>query len=212
MTSSPQNITLGFTPKAFPPGIHVCQIFNDDEERLDGLLKFVCSGLQAGERTCCFSDNINEAVLAEFLGRQGISCQEKRGSGALTLAGTREVYFQNNCFDPERILNLLTQYHKESVAQGYPAARVIGEMSPEVGQLEGGDRLLEYEARVSLLLREYPVTAVCQYDARRFGGGTILDVLKVHPFMVMRGSVVHNPFALSPEEILATKCPGALAK
>lgn len=212
MTGSAKNISLGFTLQEFPPGIHVCQIFSSDEERLDALLKFVGSGLQAGERTSCFSDNITEAVLAEFLDGQGISCQEKRGSGALTLAGTREVYFQNNCFDPDRMLNLLAQYHLDSVAQGYPGARVIGEMTPEVGQLEGGDRLLEYEARVSLLLREHAVTAVCQYDARCFGGATIMDVLKVHPFMVIRGSVVRNPFALSPEEILAPKTAGTRSK
>jgi hypothetical protein len=39
-----------------------------------------------------------------------------------------------------------------------------------------------------------------------------MDVLKVHPFMVIRGSVVRNPFALSPEEILAPKTAGTRSK
>lgn len=61
----------------------------------------------------------------------------------------------------------------------------------------------EYEARVSLLLRDHPVTAVCQYDARAFDGAVIMDVLKVHPLMVIRGAVVHNPFFVRPEDYLA---------
>jgi len=91
---------------------------------------------------------------------------------------------------------------KESIESGYAAARVIGEMTPEVQDLPGGDRLLEYESRVSLLLKKVPVTSVCQYDAHAFDGATIMDILKVHPHMVVRGAVVHNPFFIPPEEFL----------
>jgi len=120
----------------------------------------------------------------------------------LTLAGTKDVYFENGSFDPERMLGVLRNYHEDSVSGGYPAARVIGEMAPMVQHVPGGNRLLEYEARVSILLRDHPVTAVCQYDARAFDGAVIMDILKVHPFMVVRGSVVHNPFFIPPEEFL----------
>ena len=203
--TNPNHISLGFTPQEFPPGVHVCQIVSQDAERLEAQLQILLSGLQAGERTSCFSENLTEPLLRDFLGGHGLSYQDNCDSSALTLAGTRDVYFQNNRFDPDRMLSLLAAYHDESVAQGYSGARVIGEMTPEVQQLEGGNRLMEYEARVSLLLRERPITTVCQYDARRFDGATIMDVLKVHPFMVVRGSVVHNPFFLSPEEILTPK-------
>jgi hypothetical protein len=203
MPHSQKTISLGFTPQAFPPGVHICQIVTNNDERQTALLKFLLAGLQAGERASCFSEQVTEVMLADLLGRHGLSYPEKRDSGALTLAGTREVYFQDGRFDPDRMLNLLAQYYDESVARGFPGARVIGEMAPEVQRLEGGNRLLEYEARVSLLLRDHPVTTICQYDARLFDGATILDILKVHPLMVVRGAVVHNPFFLTPEEVLA---------
>ena len=100
----------------------------------------------------------------------------------------------------------MAQYHTDSVANGFPAARVIGEMTSEVQHVPGGSRLLEYESRVSLLLKEHPVTAVCQYDARAFDGATIMQVLKVHPLMIIRGTVLHNPFYTPPEEYLARHC------
>jgi hypothetical protein len=195
-------ISLGFTEQQFPAGIHICQIFGNDDERQDSLFKFLLSGLQAGERTSCFSEKVNESTLTEFLGRYEISFNQARDSGALTLAGTKDVYIQDNLFDPERMLKVLSEYHIESIRQGYPAARVIGEMIPEVQRVPGGSRLLEYEARVSLLLRDHPITSVCQYDARSFDGATIMDVLQVHPLMVVRGSVVRNPFFIPPEEYL----------
>jgi hypothetical protein len=203
MSQYPHEVSLGFAPQTFPAGVHICQIFSDDEERLDSLLAFLCSGLAAGERTACFTEKLDDSVLAEHLAAQGLSLGEAREKGHLTHAGARDVYFQDNRFDPDRMLDMLKQLHEDSVAGGYPAARVIGEMNSDVEHIDGGSRLMEYESRVSLLLREYPVTAVCQYNASTFDGATIMRVLKVHPLMVIRGAVVHNPYYVPPEEYLA---------
>ncbi len=198
-----KKISLGFTQQKFDPGVHVCHIFSDDDEREEALLDFLLSGVQAGERTSCFSEIVDEEMLAAFFGKNKIAYDDLKNSGSFTLSGAREVYFEGGKFDPERMLNVLARYYEESVEQNYPGARVIGEMSPEVQDVPGGNQLLEYESEVSLLQRTHPVTAVCQYDARLFDGSTIMDILKVHPFMVIRGSVVHNPFFIPPEEYLA---------
>ena len=202
MKSNPSTISLGFTEQQFPAGVHICQIFGDDDERKDALFKFLLSGLQAGERVTCFSEKVDKTDLAKFMTQNGIPYDKVADSGALTLSGTEDVYFQDNRFDPERMLQVLSQYHTESMQQGYSASRIIGEMDPRVQRIPGGSRLLEYEAKVSLLLRERPMTAVCQYDSHGFDGATIMDILKVHPLMVVRGSVVHNPFFIPPEEFL----------
>jgi hypothetical protein len=203
MNQQTSTISLGFAKERFPAGVHICQIYTDDSEREEALLRFVESGLIAGERTSCFSDKNPAPVLSKHLAAHGISMEERCACGALTLAPTREVYFKHDCFDPERMLSVLTTYHEESVRRGHPACRVIGEMSPAVQTTKGGNRLLEYESRVSVLLRTCPVTCVCQYDARVFGGSMIMDVLKVHPLMIIRGAVVRNPFFIPPEEFLA---------
>ena len=203
MTQAAYEISLGFAPQKFPPGVHICQIFSDDEERLDSLLGFLRSGLAVGERTACFTEKLDDQVLAEHLETHGLSLDEALVNGCLTKAGTRDVYFKDNRFDPDRMLGLLKQFHEDAVTQGYPAARVIGEMTADVQHIDGGSRLMEYESRVSLLLKEHPVTAVCQYDASAFDGATLMQVLKVHPLMVIRGAVVHNPYFVPPEEYLA---------
>lgn len=35
---------------------------------------------------------------------------------------------------------------------------------------------------------------ICQYDANRFDGVTLMEVLRVHPFMIARGRIVSNPY------------------
>jgi hypothetical protein len=202
MSQGEVGVDLGFAKARVPTGTHVCQIFNDPEERTDALLRFLSRGLQEGEATACFSENITEAELDDWFAGEGLSLAAERTDGRFSNYRTREVYFQDGRFDPDRMLDLLTRFHEDAVAAGRSGARVIWEMSPEIATIPGGSRLLEYESRVNRLLRARPITAVCQYDARCFEGATIMDVLSVHPMMLVRGSVVFNPFYEAPEDLV----------
>ncbi|HNV69136.1 MAG TPA: MEDS domain-containing protein [Candidatus Ozemobacteraceae bacterium] len=195
-------VSLGFTDEKVPAGTHICLIFTDERERVDALLKFLLSGLQSGERMACFSERIEEKTVREYLAKHGISYDECRERDAITLAGTSSVYFKDGVFDPDRMLKTLSQFYRDSLRQGFTASRVIGEMTPDVERVPGGERLMEYECRVTKLVRETPVTSVCQYDATQFDGATIMNVLKVHPKMIVNGAVVQNPFFIEPEEYL----------
>lgn len=35
---------------------------------------------------------------------------------------------------------------------------------------------------------------MCQYDANRFDGQVIFQALQVHPYIVMNGQLVRNPY------------------
>jgi hypothetical protein len=203
MENQNRKISLGFTSQNFEPGVHICQIFNDDNERHGALVNYIISGLQTGENTACFSEKESETTLSEFFKNHGIDYKEVEGSGKFSLSKTGEVYFEEGKFEPDRMLNLLKDFYENSLKQNRSGARVIGEMTSDIEHIPGGSRLLEYESKVSLLLKKYPINSVCQYDARSFDGATIMDILKVHPYMIIRGSVVHNPFFIQPEEYLA---------
>jgi len=203
MKNQGRKISLGFTNQQFEPGVHICQIFNDDNERHEALVNYIISGLKDGENTACFSEKETGEALSEFFKENGIVYKEVEKSGEFMLSKTAEVYFEDGKFEPERMLGLLQAFYDKAMVQKRTGARVIGEMSPDVEHIPGGSRLMEYESKVSMLLRKCPVNAVCQYDARSFDGSTILDILKVHPYMIVRGAVVHNPFFEQPEDYLS---------
>jgi hypothetical protein len=64
-------------------------------------------------------------------------------------------------------------------------------------------RVMEYEVKATEHARAQQVVAVCEYDARKFDGRTIMDVLSVHPAMIVGGQVVKNPYYAEPHELLA---------
>ena len=101
------------------------------------------------------------------------------------------------------MLNTLRMYYDQAKAEGYRGCRVSGEMSWARKGLPGSDRLMEYESGVNRVVETHPVTAICQYDANEFDGDTILRCLEVHPYTIIRGQVIHNPFYMRPEEFMA---------
>lgn len=195
-------IDLGFAQVKLPAGTHICQFYRNEDERNDALLKFLLQGLRAGECNACFSRDISEEMLRTYFSHNEVSLDESLQSGALSLAEAEDIYFKNGRFDPDLMLDTLADFYTRTVNEGYPAARIIGEMLPDIIHKPGGERLLEYESMVTIFLKKHPITTVCQYDAQAFDGAMIMDILKVHPMMVVRGTVIHNPFFVPPEDFL----------
>ncbi|MBK1704427.1 hypothetical protein [Halochromatium glycolicum] len=76
MDYPPHRCSLGFANEPFEPGVHVCHIYSEDDERLSAILKFLLTGLQGGERSSCFSEHCDEQAVADELARHGLSYPE----------------------------------------------------------------------------------------------------------------------------------------
>lgn len=193
MSSQLVQPSVGEVVEHIPAGAHICHIFSDDKDRNDVFLKFLLSGLKIGDCAACFSQKANEREINSLLSKNGLSYGELLNSGAFTLSDSSEVYFRDNIFDPDRIIELLEDYCLESKELEFPGMWVIAEMTSEIREVSGGNRLLEYEHRLGLLLEQYPVISVCQYDTRNFDEATIFEVIKAHPYVVAKGAVIRNP-------------------
>lgn len=202
MCASEHLVSLGFTPDLFPAGTHMCYIYNDDRQRQEIMSKFIDSGLQAGERVGYFTDTLSPSELRAHLTDMGVHLPPETDQKRFSISTAMETYCPDRTFIPERMLEVLKSTYKDSIEAGYPGARATGEMSWALRDIPGVDRLIEYEALVNVVVQEHPITAVCQYDARRFDGATLFDVLNVHPMMIVNGQVVRNPYYTPPEEFL----------
>ncbi|MDZ7792617.1 MAG: hypothetical protein U5P10_02675 [Spirochaetia bacterium] len=49
-----QDVDLGFGHTTLPPGTHICQIYNDEDERNEALLKFLSKGIELREKSGLF--------------------------------------------------------------------------------------------------------------------------------------------------------------
>ena len=190
---------MGFTSESFPAGTHMCLIYSQESERRKIIGKFLESGLLAQEKVAYFADTLSPEEVRSWLLNMGLDLPESDG---FSITDAVKTYSPSGNFVPETMLNTLREFYGQAKRSGYPNARVSGEMSWALKGIPGSERLMEYEALVNEVLITHPVTAICQYDANRFSGATILDVLKVHPMMVVHGQIVQNPFYMKPQDFL----------
>lgn len=200
MCSQPRRISLGIGTDTFVPGTHMCYIFNDEAERQSLIARYIESGLGAGEAVHYFPTSPPRGGADAFLSQLKIDAGPNLQPGQFSLLAAAEAYCPDGTFIPARMLERLRETYAASIAGGYTGARASGEMAWALENRPGSDRLIEYEALINTIVAEHPITALCQYDARLFDGGTLFDVLNVHPMMVVRGQVVYNPYYIAPKE------------
>lgn len=103
-----------------------------------------------------------------------------------------DFYLNEEVFDAQRLMGQWDAIL--SAAKGFAGIRAIADLLPELRHLQGGVKLLAYEAGLEEWMRHHQVTIVCQYDARLFGATTLMGMLRIHPLVLANGRVVANPY------------------
>lgn len=103
-------------------------------------------------------------------------------------------------------------YHR-SVDEGFAGMRATGETGWTCNGHPGLDRWFEYESMLNIVVEDVPFSSViCQYDANRLGGANLYEVLRVHPLMIVRGQILHNPYYEAPAQYLSRRRASAQAQ
>lgn len=197
MCTATNHIDVGFSQESFNPGTHICLVFRDEASRRRIVSKFVGSGLLSGEQVFYFADTVEPAEVDSWLENElGVEFHDSLTGESSTFRSqfASDTYYPDGAFKPEPMLETLKATYAASRSAGYPNVRVTGEMSWALRDVPGKERLIEYESAVNEVVKSHPVTAMCQYDANRFDGELIYQALRVHPYMVMNGQLVKNPY------------------
>ncbi len=184
-------------------GIHACLIYNNDKERKKIISEFLGKGLSNDEKVAYVVDTMPVEDVHDWLMSIGVDIQQSDDKREpFDIFRTEDFYCPKGRFVPEDIFNNLSTYYQSIIREGYSGIRASGEMSWSQKDFPGSERLIEYEAGLNELFVKFQIKTICQYDARLFGGDIILNVLKVHPFIVFEGQIVRNPYFEDPKQFL----------
>jgi hypothetical protein len=103
------------------------------------------------------------------------------------------VYYPHGKFSAESMWQQLRNSYDTSIKQGYKGWRGSGEMSWALKKIPGREELIQYENGLNTEILTRPFTAICQYDANIFSAAFLMKVLRVHPYMIVKGNVIENP-------------------
>ena len=88
---------------------------------------------------------------------------------------------------------------------GFPLSRIVCHMEWAADDRDDRsyiDDLVAFESRVNDVWLRHEDAVICTYDLARFGGSTVVDIIRTHPMVIIGGILQENPFFVPPAEFL----------
>lgn len=197
-----RRVPLGPAGLSVDVGDHVCALYRGSDGRDALLLPYLQAGLQAGDKCVAILD---QADPDDVTARLDDSCDARTAveSHQLDIRCSSEAYLRGGVFSKPEMLDFWSDVVETGMGEGYSFTRSVGEMTWALRDMPGVEGLVDYEADLNRFLPQYPQVIVCLYDLDRFDGSLVVDLLRTHPKLLLRGSVIDNPYYLEPEEFLS---------
>jgi hypothetical protein len=178
------------------PG-HICAFFSSRDEEYETLIPYLKDGVNAGEQVLNVLDEDRLRDHRARLEAGGMSVDD----GRLVVSSSEDTYLAGGHFDMARMVGFVRDHLAESAADGR-CVRTAGWMDWISRELPGTEHVMEYEARMNLLVPTFDCTFMCVYDQTKLRGELVVDILATHPYVVLGSRVRQNPFYIPPEVYL----------
>ena len=181
---------------------HVCAFFNSADEEYRVLLPFIRDGFTCGHKAVHVVNPGRYDDHIQRLSASGIDINATQKSGQLELRTNVDAYLRNGQFDQERMLEAFEQLASGHDKRGFPLSRIVCQMDWAADSRSHIDNLVEFESRVNNVWCRHEDAVICVYDLAKFGGDTVIDIMRTHPMVIIGGILQSNPFYVPPEEFL----------
>ena len=181
---------------------HVCAFFNSEEEEYRVLLPFIKDGFECGDKAVHVVNPDQHRDHLQRLAGVGIDPTAAQQNGQFELLTNTEAYLRDGRFDQDRMLEAFEQLASGNAKGGFPLSRIVCRMDWAVQDPSHIDNLVEFESRVNHVWRRHDDAVICTYHLSKFGGDTVVDIMRTHPMVIIGGILQQNPFFVPPEEFL----------
>jgi hypothetical protein len=182
---------------------HICAFFHSQDEEYQVLLPFIKEGVERGEKAFHIIDPKLQQDHRQRLENAGIDPTELERRKQLEIRVWQQAHLRSKGrFDQYDMLTLIQEVLGGGKQEGFPLTRFIAHMEWSREDAPGVDDIVEYEARLNLVLPQYHDPVICTYDLARFSAGTVIDILRTHPMVIIGGILQENPFYVPPDVFL----------
>jgi hypothetical protein len=188
--------------ESLQPGDHLFYLYESEKEHHAVITDFLRKGFEKGEKVIYLLDLHTEGTIKKYLRDDGIQPEPLLESGQFSIYNVDDIYLKDGYFDPDRMIHRLEDQTESALAEGCSALRVTGEMD---WALHGRARivdLIEYESKVNNFFPGSNCLGLCQYDRRRSSAEVLLEVLAIHPLVIVGTEVFITSITYPPRGFL----------
>ena len=207
-TSEQDSLDLGFGNYSCNWGVHICGLYETEEERDEIIFGFLRQGDIAGDLQLYVPA---ERTIGDFRKQYATLCegceQHTHDEDCFQLFPIKDLYYPDGVFSPVSMDEGLDSFFEESQKSGPRNIRATAEMVWALEAVPGVEHLMAYESRLNYFIENKPWISICLYNLTKFDGATIMQVLRTHPYTISKGVITENPFYQDPDIWLKENAP-----
>jgi hypothetical protein len=201
-------LELGFGNYSCNWGLHICGLYETEEERDEIIFGFFRQGDIAGDLQLYAPA---ERTIEDFIKQYATLCddceQHAHDEDCFQLFTIKDLYYPDGVFSPISMDEGLGSFFEESQKAGPRNIRATAEMVWALEAVPGVEHLMAYESRLNYFIENKPWISICLYNLTKFDGATIMQVLRTHPYTISKGVITENPFYQNPDIWLKENAP-----
>jgi PAS domain S-box-containing protein len=190
---------------ALEPHSHPCLIFENKKEQEEAFVPFLQAGLLRGEKCVYIYDENDPHWIVECMMSHEFALDKYLESGAFSIIHKNDAYLRGGYFETEKMCEFWRVEIERAQNEGYGALRAAAEMTWSLGQEPGCEHLVAYESHLNQVFPNFQVSALCQYNRRRFNAETIKGIIHVHPLIAVEGQLLSNPTVIASDVLEQSK-------
>ncbi|MER6695019.1 MEDS domain-containing protein [Streptomyces minutiscleroticus] len=161
-------------------------MFDDQACRWQVRAAYVEQGLARGEQVVLYTDPATTVydVMARFT-ECGPAVDSALAAGQLLVCTEIAGFDPRRGLDPDARIRFWLELTTRASTQGFTGVRIMADMGWAAGPGVDHDVLVEYESRLSAVLADINLTAVCEYDQRLFDEHLLQRIGRAHPKKVL---------------------------
>lgn len=154
-------------------GSHLCTVYETDKGIIKLAIPFLADGLRNGDKCYLIASETRQSIILQHLTHVYPEIDT-------AIKNKRLVIFEG-ITDSGKLYEYFETEFLSATQSGDNYIRVLGDMAWAVEKKMNIDELMKFEMKYNhSLCRKFPAVSLCQYDARKFSGTEILNVLKNH--------------------------------
>jgi hypothetical protein len=207
-TSNQEELLLGIGNYSCNWGVHICGLYESDEERDEIIFGFLKQGAHDGDlQLYCPVERTSDEFFHDFAHRYPTCHHKVHDHDHFSILSAKDFYYPNGIFDPRHMDKSLNDFYVQSQEKGKRNVRATAEMAWALEAIPGVEHLMVYEARLNYFIPGKPWISICMYNLNKFDGKTIMNVLRTHPYTFSGGVITQNPYYIHPDKWLAENAP-----
>lgn len=180
-------------------GDHACLFYASPEEQFATVLPYIKAGLAQNEKCLYTVDDNHVLFVLEAMEKAGIDIDAALAARAFVINSKHQTYYKSGIFRPDEMVNQYKASVEEALSEGYRGLRGAGEMTWALSDPKALSQLTEYETKLDQFFPS-KLTALCQYNQKRFTPESVPGILQTHRFVIADGKMQQNKFYRLPQE------------